>query len=46
MNELLIEDLLENPDFQVSLYENFCQMQLDWQQRQLLFELQEEINSL
>jgi hypothetical protein len=46
MNELLIEDLLENPDFQESQYLDFCQMQIDWQQSQILFELQEEINFL
>ena len=46
MNELLIEDLLVNPDFQESQYLDFCQMQIDWQQSQILFELQEEINFL
>ena len=46
MNEFLIEDLLQNPDFQESQYTDFCQMQIDWQQSQILFELQEEINSL
>jgi hypothetical protein len=46
MNELLIEDLLENPDFQESQYLDFYQMRIDWEQAQILFELQEEINSL
>lgn len=46
MTDILIEDLLENPDFQESQYVDFFQMYSDWQQRQIFFELQSEINSL
>jgi hypothetical protein len=46
MNELLIEDLLQNTDFQESQYLDFYQMRIDWEQAQILFELREEINSI
>jgi hypothetical protein len=46
MNELLIEDLLQNTDFQESQYLDFYQMRIDWERAQILFELQDEINSI
>jgi hypothetical protein len=46
MAETFIEEIKDLTQIDEQYYNEFCTLFADWQQRQILFELQEEINSL
>jgi hypothetical protein len=46
MTDILPEEIKDLTEIDEQYYNDFCTLFVDWQQRQILFELQQEINSL